>query len=510
MVLSRWESPDTGADHVQERGPVPTKKFVGGGGVAISSPMIRVHPLASGRPQFGGGGFWFGRILRWIGVAMLVVVGLGAQDLRRILPAGSSREEVLEAYGWPSGQSKLGSKEILSYPQGRVVLEEGRVERIDFSLKQPWPPPRPRPDFSAPPAPKPVAPALTRYDEALAVATREDSRIIALFSGAEPTPAGRRFDEEVARHPDFLETFSNDHVLLHVDFSGRTTLPPAVLEQHTRLCTEWEVRSFPALLLLSPAGVPLGRVDLEKAPPEGDYRAWVTAGLIALQDKVDHPVVVAPKVAPKKVKTVATAKSDSVSAKSSALWTWLFSTRSVVAGALVLGLATAVVLLWLVWRNWAAKPRPSADGEMTQRISDAASGLPSQHELATWPRQRLAKLVAAYMEAEGYQAEIAPPGSDKDIVLRRAGGGRGQVVILCAGSEIGEVAVKPVREFLATMTLEGVDTGWFVAPAGFTAEAKGFATQHKIQLIDGPRLIEQLRDLPPLILPKVLAKSASK
>ena len=120
------------------------------------------------------------------------------------------------------------------------------------------------------------------------------------------------------------------------------------------------------------------------------------------------------------------------------------------------------------------------------------------------------KLLAAYMEVEGYQAEIAPAGSDKDIVLRRVGGGRGQVLILCAGCEVGEVSLKPVREFFATMTLEGVDTGWYVAPAGFTAEAKSFAAQHKIQLIDGPGLTNQLRDLPPLVLPKVLAKSAAK
>lgn len=439
---------------------------------------------------------------------MAVLTVLCAQDPRRILPGGSSKDEVLEAYGWPTGQSKLGTREILSYPQGRVVLEEGRVDRIDFSLKHPWPAPRPRPDFAAPPAPKPVDPALARYDEALAAAAQGDTRIIALFSGAEPTPAGRQFDEEIAQHPEFLATFSTDHVLLHVDFSGRITPPPEVRERHEKLCAVLEVKSFPALLLLSPAGAVLGRLELAQAPAGGDYRAWVIAGIMAIEEKLDQPAVVASKPPPRP--RPAAAKGDTVSAQSSALFAWLFSTRSVLVGALVLGLATVALLFWLVWRNWVAKPRPTAKGEMTQRISDAASGLPSQHELVTWPRSRLVKLLAAYMEAEGYQAEIAPAGGDKDIVLRRAGGGRGQVIILCAGCEAGEVSLKPVREFFATMTLEGIDSGWYVAPAGFSVDARNFAAQYKIQLIEGPGLIGQLRDLPPLILPKVLVKSAAK
>lgn len=488
---------------------MPTKKFVARVGTDFAWPMLALHPFGAEPPLASGRSRRVRQCLQCLwGVVLLATAVLGSQDPRRILPAGSSKEEVLEAYGWPSGQSKLGSREILTYPQGRVVLEEGKVDRIDFSLKQPWPAPRPRPDFSAPPPPPSFVPAIARYEEALAAAAQEGDRIIAMFSGVEPTAAGRRFDEEVARNPEFLETFSADHVVLHVDLSGRTALPPEVQERHASLCTKLEVKSFPALLLLSAAGELLGRLDLAQAPADGDLRAWVVAGVIALEEKLNRPAVVAPKAPPNR--SAPTAKSDSVTAKSSALVSWLFSTRSVVAGALLLGLATAVGLLWLVWRNWAAKARPAGEGEMTQRISDAASGLPSQQELLTWPRARLARLVAAYMESEGYHAELAPAGSDRDVVLRRERNGAAQVVIVCTGSEVGEVPLKPVREFLATMTVEGVDTGWYVAPAGFTAEARTFAAQHKIQLIDGPGLIGQMRDIPPLILPKVLAKVAAK
>ena len=54
---------------------------------------------------------------------------------------GATKDEAIEAYGWPTGQSQSGTKEILSYPQGRITLENGRVEKVDFSTSMPWPAP---------------------------------------------------------------------------------------------------------------------------------------------------------------------------------------------------------------------------------------------------------------------------------------------------------------------------------------------------------------------------------
>jgi hypothetical protein len=68
--------------------------------------------------------------------------------------------------------------------------------------------------------------------------------------------------------------------------------------------------------------------------------------------------------------------------------------------------------------------------------------------------------------------------------------------------------VKLVRELLGTLAAEGVETGWVVAPAGFAREARTFAAQHGLRLIDAAELIERLRDLPPLLLPKILVRLA--
>jgi hypothetical protein len=58
------------------------------------------------------------------------------------------------------------------------------------------------------------------------------------------------------------------------------------------------------------------------------------------------------------------------------------------------------------------------------------------------------------------------------------------------------------------MTAEGVATGWLVAPCGFSPEARTNASENGIVLLNAESLSAQLRDLPPLILPKVLARAA--
>lgn len=64
---------------------------------------------------------------------------------------GSSREEVIAVLGEPVGRSSAGSREVLSYAKGRVVLRDGKVEEFDPALA----PAEPAPE---PPAPAPVAP----------------------------------------------------------------------------------------------------------------------------------------------------------------------------------------------------------------------------------------------------------------------------------------------------------------------------------------------------------------
>ena len=58
------------------------------------------------------------------------------------------------------------------------------------------------------------------------------------------------------------------------------------------------------------------------------------------------------------------------------------------------------------------------------------------------------------------------------------------------------------------MTVEGAATGWLVAPCGFSPDARTTAEENGVVLLNAESLAAQLRDLPPLILPKVLARAS--
>jgi hypothetical protein len=93
------------------------------------------------------------------GLLLACAAGLFAADTPPQVGPGNTRDEVISAYGPPKGQSHLGAKEILRYPQGTVTLLSGRVERVDFSAAGPRPAPRSRPTLEAPPKPATPEPA---------------------------------------------------------------------------------------------------------------------------------------------------------------------------------------------------------------------------------------------------------------------------------------------------------------------------------------------------------------
>ena len=200
--------------------------------------------------------------------AVLLVAAVGwlrGADSRPVVGPGATKEEVITAYGWPNGQSQLGSKEILNYPQGSVTLENGLVERVDFSTKVPWPAPRPRPGTEVPPAktaaPQPPKnttesgfdPWTTSLPLAMAQADKQGALILAVFTGSDWSPPSRRFINEVATHPDFVNPLRGDFVFLKLDFPTRVALPAELRTQNEELRARSGVTTYPALVVLSKA-----------------------------------------------------------------------------------------------------------------------------------------------------------------------------------------------------------------------------------------------------------------
>ncbi len=436
---------------------------------------------------------------------------LPAADPRPIVGPGATRDAVIDAYGWPSGQSKAGQKEILSYPQGQVTLENGRVERVDFSMNVPWPAPRPRPGPpSATTVRKPEANVdfwRTNFEEAMAEAKRRRARILALFTGPDWSPASKQFHDEVEFHPDFVNAFTGEFVFLRLEFATRTAIAPELREQNNRLRERFGVTTYPSVLVLSAAGNVVGVVDLVK-PQAGDtYRARVIAAVREVRDLL---ALRPPESEPDPALAATPAATESPArpaATASAVTAGLSAARRLVTSALGLGVAIAAVLFWLVWRNWKGRAVPVPKFSMAARISDAASGIPTAAELAEWPKDRICALLAGLAESDGYRAQMQPAGSDTDLVLKRGADARPRVLVCCVAGRAGLVPAKRLRELFGSLTAEGVETGWFVAPAGFSHDARAYAAERQLVLIDAERLLAQLRDLPPLVLPKVLGRA---
>ncbi|MBI4623488.1 MAG: restriction endonuclease [Verrucomicrobia bacterium] len=441
---------------------------------------------------------------------------LHAADPRPTVGPGATKDDVIDAYGWPNGQSQSGTKEILTYPQGLVTLENGRVEKVDFLTNVPWPAPRPRPGAASPTSVKPpelpVDFWVTRFDEAAREATRRRARILALFTGSDWSPASKQFHEEVEFHADFVNAFTGDYVFLRLDFASRTPVPAELREQNAQLRARYEVTVYPTLLVLSPAGTLLARIDLTKQQAGDSYRSRVIAAVREKRDSLaarppppdPGPAAAGPPPTGARVEGTTEAGQAAKSVASPGVTASLRSARRLIMGAVGIGVLIAAYFFWLLWRKRAPRPA-TATTSMADRISNAAGGLPTPAEIAAWPREKVRAIVAGLAETDGYVVDNRSE-SDADLALKRPGETRARVLIVCAAGTSGVVPAKRVRELFGTMTAEGVEVGWWVAPAGFSADARAFADEHGLLLLDAERLLAQLGSLPPLLLPKVLLR----
>ena len=443
-------------------------------------------------------------------VAGIAVAGLGfvlsvlGAETQIAAGTGASRDEVYQAYGWPTGQSRSGAREILSYPQGQVTLENGRVVRVDFSSKLPWPAPRPRPAPASPVSAKKAVASAFLWTEDFEAAAREASRrgvpILALFMARDNAPESRRFHEQVATHPDFANALAADFVFLRLDASGSVPSMPGLREQNERMAARHAVTVYPALLVLSPAGDASAAIDLA-TPQWGEaFRARVIMAIRA--ERARYAAETATKAA---IAAVAAAEAGGV-VNFLAQKFGLSMAGSFAAGVAVV--LTVALLVWLLRRTGTPKNLPQA--AVAVRLTNAAGGVPTPSEITAWPKEKICAVTAAMAESEGYLAEVMPFGSGKDIVLKNRGDTNPRVVVFCAAGDTGRVAAKRLRELRGTLTADGALTGWYVSPKGFADDALAYAEEHQLHLIDASRMVERLRELPPLLLPRVLPGTAER
>lgn len=113
--------------------------------------------------------------------------------------------------------------------------------------------------------------------------------------------------------------------------------------------------------------------------------------------------------------------------------------------------------------------------------------------------KRFEDLCCAFYRQKGMRAETTRLGADGgvDIRLYQDNGDpqRATAIVQCKALS-KQVGVKPVRELRGVMAHEEVDKAFFMAPNGFTDDARSFAAENRITLLDGKLFLAMLERLP--------------
>lgn len=113
--------------------------------------------------------------------------------------------------------------------------------------------------------------------------------------------------------------------------------------------------------------------------------------------------------------------------------------------------------------------------------------------------KRFEDLCCAFYREKGIRAETTALGPDGGVDIRLfqddADPTRVTSIVQCKAWN-QQVGVKPVRELRGVMAHEKVAKGFFMAPNGYTDDARAFAAENRITLLDGKLILAMLQRLP--------------
>ena len=182
---------------------------------------------------------------------------------------GDTRRAVIAEIGHPRGTMVVGESEVLDYGTGKVVLVNGKVDRVYGKLSEGTEQPIPRAEGTRPSPKKPAAaaarvPWLEEFNLAKLRATQENKRILVLFTGSDWCPPCQEFQRDVANDAQFADIFNSSFVFLKVDWLRNTPTPPEQASAVAALIKEYEVSTYPSLKVLNAEGEELDDVAWTK------------------------------------------------------------------------------------------------------------------------------------------------------------------------------------------------------------------------------------------------------
>ncbi|TVT45112.1 MAG: DUF2034 domain-containing protein [Denitromonas halophila] len=113
--------------------------------------------------------------------------------------------------------------------------------------------------------------------------------------------------------------------------------------------------------------------------------------------------------------------------------------------------------------------------------------------------KRFEDLCCAFYVEKGIRARTTALGPDGGVDIHLfqddAAPSQATAIVQCKAHN-SRIGVKPIRELRGVMAHEKVDKAFFMAPGGFTDEARAFATEHRITLLDAKLFYAMIARLP--------------
>lgn len=128
-----------------------------------------------------------------------------------------------------------------------------------------------------------ASPWLTDYDEATALAAKENKSLLIDFTGSDWCHWCIKLNEEVFGKEEFLKAAQEKFVLLELDFpKDETKINPKTAAQNASLQQKYSVQGFPTILLTDAKGRPYAQTGYQEGGPEKylesltEMTAWKT------------------------------------------------------------------------------------------------------------------------------------------------------------------------------------------------------------------------------------------
>ncbi len=95
---------------------------------------------------------------------------------------------------------------------------------------------------------------LEDYDEAMALAKKENKKVLINFSGSDWCGWCIKLDDEVFSRRGFAEFAKDNLVLLKLDFPRKTMVPPEIMAEREKYLKKYGVQGFPTILITDSEG----------------------------------------------------------------------------------------------------------------------------------------------------------------------------------------------------------------------------------------------------------------